>query len=92
MNTEIHTHIVERPEGLDYPVRFKQIYGFANNDCEDAIKSFTDVGFKIIYSAKTPIRIENGDAERFAQGVNAILEKSNEIGELDKDSLDKLLK
>jgi hypothetical protein len=91
MVPELHTHIVERPEGLDYPIKFKQIYGFADNDCDDAIKSFTDAGFEVIYTAKTTI-VHEGKTGGLARGVNNIVDNSNMNGSLDTNSLDKLLK
>ncbi len=91
MSIDLYVHIVERPDNFDYPVKFKEIYGFTEHDCERAIKSFTDNGFVVEYTGKT--QLKNGEEIiQVSQQVNSILEFSNRINELDKRSLDALLR
>ncbi|MBS3174705.1 hypothetical protein J4440_02390 [Candidatus Woesearchaeota archaeon] len=92
----LRTYILQRPEGLDYPLRYKQLYGFFKDGCEREIQFFEDKKFIMAYFALTHISAQNEEqlqekSKLLVNSINLIIEKSNEEDKLDCDSLDKLL-
>ncbi|KHO54431.1 MAG: hypothetical protein QT09_C0004G0085 [archaeon GW2011_AR18] len=82
MTYNIFLGIVEKPEALDYPLKYMPVFGFSEEQLSDGLTGWTKYGFNVIYQGETETPDEVS-ARGIATNVNNILAKANKQCSLD---------